>query len=126
LNKNKSDDKEKDEKLEQPSKKKKTTNKKNIELLDVSNIVSKLSKIEENEEAVEKGKIDECKTPVKELEPDLNKEMVEEENNLKSPAQKLNVDSNINKNNDVEITSIKISVNKETSAKKAKNENVRN
>ncbi len=113
--------------MDQPSKKKKTTiNKKTSEILDVSSIVAKLSKIEENNENLETEKIEECKTPVKEFELKNTKEIAEEENNLKSPAQNTNPDLNENKNINVETTTIKISVTKETSAKKTKNENVSN
>lgn len=124
LIKNKSEDKEKEEKLEQPSKKKKTNNKKNTEIVDVSNIVAKLSKIEDKEENGKDCKIEECITPLKEPEIKNIQEMAEDENNLKSPAKILNLDLNYNRNNNVENISIKISTNKESSAKKPKTENV--
>ena len=124
LNKNKTDDKEKEEKIEQPSKKK-TTNKKSSELIDVSTIVAKISKIDEIEKDEMKDKIEECKTPVVDLELQQSKEMIEPEGILVSPAQNKNLDSKESLILSNECVLVKNSVTKENSSKKIKLENVR-
>lgn len=124
LNKNKTDDKEKEEKLEQPSKKK-ITNKKNSELIDVSNIVAKISKIDEIERNEEKFKIEECITPVVEVELQKNTDKTEHEDILTSPAQTKNLDSKESLILSNECVLMKNSVTKENSSKKIKPEIVR-
>jgi len=93
-------------------------------MIDFSNVVATLSKIEGNPENDVIVAIDECITPVKVLEEKEIKEMEEEQNILKSPANNKNLDSKDSKNVNVESAINKNSVMKDASAKKPKNENV--
>jgi hypothetical protein len=93
-------------------------------MIDFSNVVATLSKIEENPENDVIVAIEECRTPVKVFEEKEIKEMMEEQNILNSPANNKNPDSKDSKNVNVESAINKNSVMKDASAKKSKNENV--